>query len=77
MPAPTTDIIRKPAQTTISITLEPAHHLLNSLTLLIKSEHLSGYGEWVTQTAVSLTPEQLHLNKLVLLGLHYAVVALP
>jgi DNA-binding transcriptional ArsR family regulator len=76
MPAPTTDLIRKPDQTTISVALEPAHHLLNSLVLLSKGDHLSGYAEWVTQTAVSLTPEQLYTNKLVLLGLHYAVVPL-
>ncbi|MCP4423871.1 MAG: winged helix-turn-helix transcriptional regulator [Chloroflexi bacterium] len=74
MPAPTTDIVRQPTQAKIAVALEPAHHMLNSLMLLIKSEHLSGYGEWVTQTAVSLTPEQLHMNELVLLGLHYAVV---
>ena len=74
MPAPTTDIVRKPAQAAISVALEPVHHLINSLVLLNKSEHLSGYGEWVTQTAVSLTPQQLHTNKLVMLGLHYAVV---
>jgi DNA-binding transcriptional ArsR family regulator len=42
--------------------------------LLNKAEHLSGYAEWVTNTAVSLTPQQLYRNKLVLLGLHYAVV---
>lgn len=74
MPAPTTELIRKPGQTTISVALEPVHHLINSLVLLNKGDRLSGYTEWVTQTAVSLTPEQLHTNKLVMLGLHYAVV---
>lgn len=74
MPAPTNELIRKPDQTTITVALEPAHHLINSLVLLNKSDHLSGYAEWVTQTAVSLTPQQLHTNKLVVLGLHYAVV---
>ena len=74
MPAPTTDILRKTADLTIDVALEPAHHLLNSLVLLNKSQHLSGYAEWVTNTAVALTPQQLHRNKLVLLGLHYAVV---
>ena len=73
MPAPTANIVRKPTQTPISVALEPAHHLLNSLMLLIQSEHLSGYGEWVTQTAVSLSPEQIHTNQVVMLGLHYAV----
>ncbi len=73
MPALATDIIRKPAQATIRVALEPAHHLLNSLMLLVNTEYLSGYSEWVTQTAVSLTAQQLHMNKLVLLGLHYAV----
>jgi DNA-binding transcriptional ArsR family regulator len=74
MPAPTTDILRKTSTMTIDLSLEPAHHLLNSLVLLNKSGHLSGYAEWVTNTAVSLTAQQLHTNKLVLLGLHYAVV---
>lgn len=74
MPAPTNELIRKTNQSTITVALEPAHHLINSLVLLNKSDHLSGYAEWVTQTAVSLTPEQLRINKLVVLGLHYAVV---
>lgn len=74
MPAPTTDLIRKSSQTTITITVEPVHHLIHSLVLLNKGDHLSGYAEWITQTAVSLTPEQLHTNKLVVLGLHYAIV---
>lgn len=74
MPAPTTDLIRKPSHSTISVALEPVHHLIHSLVLLNKGEHLSGYAEWVTQTAVSLTPAQLHTNKLVVLGLHYAIV---
>ena len=73
MPAPTTELLRKTATVTIDVSLEPAHHLLNSLLLLNKSEHLSGYAEWVTNTAVSLTAQQLHMNQLVLLGLHYAV----
>ena len=74
MPAPTTDLIRKPSQATITVAMEPAHHLLNSLMLLAKGDKLSGYAEWVTQTAVSLTPQQLHTNNLVIFGLHYAVV---
>jgi len=74
MPAPTTNIIREAPQTKTTFALEPAHHLLNSLVLLSNSEYLSGYGEWITQTAGSLTPQQLHTNKLVMLGLHYAVV---
>ncbi|MCP4419550.1 MAG: hypothetical protein GY805_23305, partial [Chloroflexi bacterium] len=73
-PTPPTDIVRRPTQATCTVVMEPAHHLLYSLMLLIKSEHLSGYSEWVTQTAVSLTPQQLHMNELVLLGLHYAIV---
>lgn len=74
MPAPTPDRLRTAEKLTINVALEPAHHLLNSLVLLHWSEHYSGYAEWVTNTAVSLTPEQLHRNELVVLGLHYAVV---
>ena len=74
MPAPTTEILRKTTKVTIDVSLEPAHHLLNSLVLLNNPKHLSGYAEWVTNTAVSLSAQQLHTNELVLLGLHYAVV---
>jgi DNA-binding transcriptional ArsR family regulator len=74
MPAPTTDLIQKASQLTITVAVEPAYHFIQSLVLLHKREHLSGYAEWITQTAVSLTPEQHRTNTLVIIGLHYAVL---
>lgn len=73
MPAPDATFIRKSAQTSIQVGLEPAHNVLHSMMLLNKVHELSGYSQWVVDTAVSLTPQQASNNILVLEGLHYAV----
>jgi len=72
MPDP--DSIVGPTASPISVALEPAHSVLNSLLLLIKADKLSGLDEWVTRTAAALTPERRHNNRLVLMGLHFAIV---
>jgi DNA-binding transcriptional ArsR family regulator len=74
MPAPEPDFIVAPAVPPISVALEPAHNALNSLLLLVKADELSGLDTWVTRTAAALTPEQRHINHLVLIGVHFAVV---
>ena len=72
MPA-TNELVKTPTKSMIHVGLEPAHNALYSLILLHKSEYMSGYSEWITQTAVSLTREQLHTNKIVTNGLFYAI----
>ena len=74
MPAPDATFVLTPAQTMISVALEPAHNVLSSMNLLNKAGDASGYGEWLMQTAVSLPPHLAHDNRLVLEGLHYAVI---
>lgn len=72
MPAPTSTFIQTANQTAISFALEPAHNVLHSMMLLNKVNDLSGYNQWLVDTAVALTPQQAHNNLLVLEGLHYA-----
>ena len=74
MPAQDATFVLTSAQTMISVALEPAHNVLNSLNLLHKAGDMSGYGEWLTNTAVSLPANLAHDNLLVLEGLHYAVI---
>jgi len=76
MPVTNTDLILTPApaSTTYRLELEPAQNGLESLLLLNWVDEMSGYDEWVTKTAVSLPPELRHTNRLVTLGLHYAVM---
>jgi DNA-binding transcriptional ArsR family regulator len=74
MPAPDPDFIVAPTGSLVSVALEPAQNALNSLLLLVKADKLSGLDEWVIRTSGALTPEQRHNNRLVLIGLHYAVV---
>ena len=72
MPDP--DFIVGPTISPISVALEPAQNALNSLLLLDKADKLSGLDEWVTRTIAALTLEQRRNNRLVLYGLHYAIV---
>lgn len=74
MPASDATFVLAPAQTIVSVALEPAHNVLNSLNLLNKAGDMSGYGAWLTETAVSLPAPLAHDNLLVLEGLHYAVI---
>jgi ArsR family transcriptional regulator len=74
MPAPEPDLIAAPPVAPVSVALEPAHSALNSLSLLCKIDKLSGLDEWVTRTFAALTPEQRRTNRLVMFGLHYAIV---
>ena len=72
MPEP--DVILAPEATTYRFGLEPALNSLNSLLLISREEDLSGLGEWITRTAQALTPQELHTNRLVMEGLHYAIL---
>lgn len=72
MPDP--DSIVAPTVTPVSVALEPVHSALSSLLMLAKADVLSGLPEWVTRTAAALKPEQNHINRLVMIGLHYATV---
>ena len=74
MPAPEPGFIVAPTAPPISVALEPAHNSLNSLLLLVKADELSGLDTWVTRTAAALTPEQRHINHLILVGVHFAIV---
>ena len=73
MPAPDSTFIRTASRTMIRFALEPAHNIIQSMMILNKINRLSGYSQWIVDTAASLTPEQAHNNLLVLEGLHYAV----
>jgi DNA-binding transcriptional ArsR family regulator len=65
-------IARTPAAS-LSVALEPAQNILNSLMMLTAVEKLSGLDEWVTRTAAQMSPEERHRNALVVEGLHHAV----
>src|SRR6187549_684287 len=59
---------------TVDFDLEPALNNLYTLVLLTYSENLSSLDEWVTRTWNSMSPERRHNNRLVMEGLHFAVV---
>ena len=71
MPDP--DFIVSPTIPSISVALEPALNVFNSLQLLGWVDRSPGLNEWVTRTAAALSPEQRHTRHLVLFGLYYAI----
>ncbi len=71
---PGPDVILPPQTITCTVALEPAYNALASLWMLDKAREFSGLGEWVIQTASSLTPVQAHTNRLIFEGLYDVVV---
>lgn len=73
MPAPVQEVLVTPSQTRIKIRLEPAQNNFHSLLLLAKSDDVSGFGEWVTETLLKMTAMERRRHKLVMIGFFYAV----
>ena len=63
----------------VTFSLEPAYNVIGSLSLLDMIEGFSGLGQWVYQTARTLSPEQMRTNRLVLedADVHLADAAWP
>jgi DNA-binding transcriptional ArsR family regulator len=71
---PLQDTFEGPETETLTVALEPAQNGLHSLTLLAKTDHLSGLGDWVTRTAAALSPRELRRHRLVIIGFYHALV---
>ena len=61
------DFVLAPATATVSVSiaLEPAFNVLNSLMLLSHPEERSGFSSWVNQTAAKLSPELSRRHQLI------------
>lgn len=75
MPIPT-PVLQTGADAPVTVALAPVHNAIYSLLLLVRQEEeqLSGIGDWVTTTLAALSPETRQRHKLVLSGLHYALL---
>ncbi len=67
------DLISRTPVASLSVALEPAQNVLNSMVLLTAADKFSGLDEWVTRTAAQLAPAERHRNALVCEGLYFAV----
>ena len=72
-------IIGIPRTQTITLSLEPAHNVIGSLSLLDMAQDFTGLGEWVYETVGSQPPERLRTNRIVLLdaGAHLGGASWP
>ncbi|MFN2282400.1 MAG: ArsR/SmtB family transcription factor [Anaerolineales bacterium] len=68
------DTIILPQVTTVEIRLDPVQNFVNSMLLVVWSEERSGLSPWVYETAAALKPTETEDHKLVMVGLHYAVL---
>jgi len=71
---PVQDFLVAPKSAPVTVALEPAQNAFHSLLLLLKGQHASGLGDWVTQTANALSPAERQRHELIIIGLHYAVL---
>jgi ArsR family transcriptional regulator len=67
------DLISRTPVASLSVALEPAQNVLNSLVLLTAADRFSGLDEWVTRTVAQMSPAERHRNALVCEGLYFAV----
>jgi DNA-binding transcriptional ArsR family regulator len=67
------DLIARTPAASLSVALEPAQNVINSLVLLAAADRLSGLDEWVTRTSAQMSPDERHRNRLVCEGLYFAV----
>lgn len=67
-------LVLPPPTTTVQFDLEPALNNIYTMVLLNYSESLSGLDDWVIRTANGFSPERRHNNRLVMEGLHFAVM---
>ena len=74
MPIPLQELIAQPSAARIQVELEPVYNALHSLLLVSKSDHYTGLDEWVTRTSLAMNPEERQRHKLVMEGLHYAIL---
>jgi DNA-binding transcriptional ArsR family regulator len=73
MPAPVQDIIVTPTVAPIVVSIEPAVNAIHTLLILAKNEGLSGFGEWITETVLSMSSFERRRHRLVMIGLFFAV----
>ncbi len=71
---PVQDVIVQPDAGPVVVALEPAHNAIHSMLMVVKAEHLSGLGDWVMQTADSMTAEERKHHELVIIGFFHAIL---
>ncbi len=73
MPAPIREAILAPETTRYQVKAEPAVNALQSLMMLARAGHHSGFNNWVMETQQSMPQELAKRNDVVLYGLHYTL----
>lgn len=74
MPVQVQDIISRPRVSPLRVAIEPVYNALESLWVLTQVDELSGLAGWVYHTAQDLSAEQRRQHRLVMIGLHYAII---
>ncbi len=73
MPAPVQEVLVRPATKSVRISLEPATNVFHSLLLLAKSDDVTGFADWVTETLLSMSSMERRRHDLVMIGFFFAV----
>ncbi len=73
MPAPVQEVLVRPTTTSIRISLEPTINIFHSLLLLAKTDEVTGFSDWVSETILSMSTIERRRHNLVMIGFFFAV----
>lgn len=73
-PARDTEFLLSQQAIPVTVALEPVYNVLTSMMLVLHAQELSGLSSWVTETAQAMSAAQIHRHRVVLTGLHQALL---
>ena len=73
-PARDTEFLLSQQAIPVTVALEPVYNVLTSMMLLLHVQELSGISSWVADTAEAMSAAQIYTHRVVLTGLHQALL---
>ncbi len=74
MPAPVRDIIATPTTAQVQVRIDPAFNAFHSLVMLARAQHVSGLGDWISNTIASMSAQEKKRHELVVIGTYSAAI---
>ncbi|MCO6449766.1 MAG: winged helix-turn-helix transcriptional regulator [Caldilineales bacterium] len=71
---PTIELMTSQSADQLNVRLEPAFNVLGTCVMMANVDDVSGLDEWVMQTTAGFSPQRRREHRLVMIGLHYAVL---
>lgn len=71
---PLQDTLIMPEVAYITVATEPVQNIMHSLMLLTRAREVSGFSNWIYETAEQMGPEKREMHRMITLGFYYALM---